>query len=165
MSDEIGTPPPVQEGPRSFTQQEVNALMADERRKIAARYADYDDLKAARIKLDEVELTREREQTSAKSATEAAEKRAAEAEAARKSAESTVLRYQIAAEGNLTPAQAKWLSGDSEDEIRKSLKAMRETFGLGHTITTPKAQLMPGGGNPSTEPVDMNSWLRGVASK
>lgn len=163
MSDELT--PPVPAAPpatdRTFTQSEVNALLADERRKTSSKYADYDDLKAARTRLDEYELTRDTAEKAAAEALSRGKKAAEEAEAAKRAAEATVLRYTIAGDHGLTPAQARWLSGDTDEEIRKSLKSMRETFGIGHTSGGPRPSLAPGGTSPAAEPTDMNAWLRG----
>lgn len=42
-------------GSRTFTQEEVNSLLARERRDAEAKYAGYDDYKAKAAKLDEIE--------------------------------------------------------------------------------------------------------------
>jgi hypothetical protein len=42
-------------GSRTFTQEEVNSLLAKERRDTQAKYPDYEDLKAKAAKLDELE--------------------------------------------------------------------------------------------------------------
>lgn len=42
-------------GSRTFTQEEVNSLLAKERRDTQAKFPDYEDLKAKAAKLDEIE--------------------------------------------------------------------------------------------------------------
>ena len=64
------------EGTRMFTQEELNAIVADRLRRESKKFADYDDLKAAKGKLDAIEQERMDDLTKA-------EKRAVDAEAAR----------------------------------------------------------------------------------
>lgn len=40
---------------KTFTQEQVNALLADQKRKVSEKFADYDDVKARAAKLDELE--------------------------------------------------------------------------------------------------------------
>lgn len=53
--------------PKTFTQEQVNALLAEQKRKVGEKFADYEDIKAKASKLDEIEqaskseLERERE--------------------------------------------------------------------------------------------------------
>lgn len=44
-----------QEEQKSFTQEQVNALLAQQKRSVAEKFADYDDVKAKAAKLDEIE--------------------------------------------------------------------------------------------------------------
>src|SRR5688572_13274208 len=66
---------------RTFTQDQVNAFLAEEKRKVTERFADYDDLKTKASEYDKVteasktELQKERERA------EAAERKAAAYEA------------------------------------------------------------------------------------
>lgn len=46
------TPP---EGAKSFTQEQVNAMLAEQKRKGSEKFADYGDLKAKAARLDEIE--------------------------------------------------------------------------------------------------------------
>lgn len=50
------TPQQPPQGPaKTFTQDEVNAFLAEDRRKTQTRYGDYDDLKAKASRFDEIE--------------------------------------------------------------------------------------------------------------
>ncbi len=44
-----------QEEQKSFTQEQVNALLAQQKRSVAEKFADYDDVKAKAEKLDQIE--------------------------------------------------------------------------------------------------------------
>lgn len=44
-----------QEEQKSFTQEQVNALLAQQKRSVAEKFADYDNVKAKAAKLDEIE--------------------------------------------------------------------------------------------------------------
>lgn len=48
-------PTPQPEPSKTFTQEQVNNWLADDRRKTLAKFADYDDLKAKAAKFDEIE--------------------------------------------------------------------------------------------------------------
>lgn len=40
---------------KTFTQEQVNAMLADQKRKVSEKFQDYDDIKAKASKLDEIE--------------------------------------------------------------------------------------------------------------
>lgn len=52
-TNENGEPTPAEQ--KSFTQEQVNALLADQKRKIGDKYADYDDVKAKAAKFEDLE--------------------------------------------------------------------------------------------------------------
>lgn len=53
MSEEENKQEPAE--PKAFTQEQVNALLADQKRKLGEKFADYDDVKAKASKLDQLE--------------------------------------------------------------------------------------------------------------
>lgn len=63
MPEQQQAEPTTQPEPTSktFTQEQVNTLLADQKRKAAERFADYDDLKAAKSRLDELETANQTE--------------------------------------------------------------------------------------------------------
>ena len=71
--------------PKTFTQAELDAILADRLKRQKGQFADYDDLKTKAAKLAELEASQKSEAEKANARAEAAEKAAAET--ARKSAE------------------------------------------------------------------------------
>jgi len=84
----------------TFTQDQVNALIAKEKGKFQQKYADYGDLKAAAAKLAEIESANATE-------LEKAQKKAAEYEKQLAETRAGLLRHEVATEkgvpGNLLP--------------------------------------------------------------
>lgn len=89
------TDPPDDKGgsgdtPKTFTQDQVNDLIAKEKGKIQSRYGDYDDLKSKAAKLDEIE-------ESNRSEVEKAQGKLSKAESERDEAKAKLLRFEVAA--------------------------------------------------------------------
>lgn len=84
----------------TFTQEQVNDLLAKQKGKIQSKFADYGDLKAAAAKLEEIE-------TANASELEKAQKKAAEYEKQLATTQAGLLRHEVATEkgvpGNLLP--------------------------------------------------------------
>lgn len=111
--------------PKTFTQEEVNALLAKQKRE---QFGDYGDLKKKATQFDELTEQSKTEQQRATEALSAAERRAAEAEA-------SALRLEIAAEKGLTPAQAKRLVGSTREELEADAADLLENFKSTETTT------------------------------
>lgn len=103
---------------KTFTQEDVNAMLAKQKRE---QFGDYGDLKTKAKAFDDLTEQAKTEQQRATEALTAAEKRASDAE-------STALRFQVAAEKGLTPAQAKRLVGSSREEMEADADELLETF-------------------------------------
>lgn len=104
------------ETPKTFSQDQVNALLANQKREIAGKYADYDQIKA-----DSAELGRIRE--GEKTELQKAQERAAEAEKRAEKAEFEKLVDRIAnREGKRVPAGS--LTGKTEAELIASADAL-----------------------------------------
>lgn len=98
-----GDPPP----PRSFTQEEVDRIVADRLRRVKVEPpADYDELKAKAAKLAEIEAASQSELERAQAAAAAAEAKAAEAQ---QRARSALLRASVTA----TAVQAGAVDADA----------------------------------------------------
>lgn len=95
--------------PKTFTQDEVNSLLANEKRKVRAQFEDYDTIREKAEKADE--LTQ----------------KLTEATAAREKAELTALRTSISAEHGV-PLSA--LTATSEEDLTAQAKALLEWRGV-----------------------------------
>ena len=78
-----------------FTQEQVNAFMAEDRRKNAAKYADYDELRNKAAKYDELEAAQQTELEKAQAEAQAARE---EKDKALASAQETLIRSAFVAE-------------------------------------------------------------------
>ena len=96
--------------PQSFTQEQVNALLAEQKRKVSERFVGFDDLKA---KAEEFDKAQEAAKTEQQKAAEAAQRAQQERDEAR--AES--LRYKAAATHGVDADNFDLLGSGSEEEI------------------------------------------------
>lgn len=103
---------------KTFTQADVERIIADRLKRERDKYADYDDLKA---KAAEADTSRSDLQKLTDRVT-AAEKRAADAEAKQ-------LRAEVAQAKGLSAAQAKRLTGTSKEELEADADELLEAFG------------------------------------
>ncbi len=115
MSDEPTTDPTSDPTPTTFTQEDVDRIVADrlkrERETTKTKYADYDDLKAK-----------------AGNAT-TLEERVAEIERQAKDSEQRALRAEIANAKGLTPSQAKRLVGETKEELEADADELLKDIG------------------------------------
>ena len=94
---------------RTFTQDEVNSFLAKDRKQMAERYADYDELKEKAARLDQIE---EDAKSELQKATERAEKLQAELSAMKHADEIRTIRDKVA---QSTGVPASLLTGDTEE--------------------------------------------------
>jgi hypothetical protein len=108
--------PEEQQELKTFTQEQVNALIATEKRKFGDKYADYDDIKAKATQFDELEQSSKTELQKAIDRATAAETKAAALEA----------KEQVAGwakdivKDSLVPASA--LRGNTREELEAHFK-------------------------------------------
>lgn len=114
QADNSGFTPPA-------TQAELNKIIAERVARERGKFADYEDLKGKAAKFDELDQASKSEQERFAERLAAAEARAAEVEA-------RALRLEVAAENNLTPAQAKRLVGATREELEADAKELLATF-------------------------------------
>lgn len=107
---------------KTFTQEEVNAMLAREKREQQAKYRDYDKYKAA---YDEAQKRADAEKSELQQATERAEK--AEAEAAALKAKQERAGW-VAAVSKETGVPEAALHGETEDEVRACADALKGYF-------------------------------------
>jgi len=102
----------------------------------------------------ELQQLRDRDKTEAEKLAD----RAAAAEKTAATAQSQLLRYEVAAEKNLPPALAARLQGDSKDELLKDADNLLALLAAQQQAATPSFD----GGVRTTgaQPVDMNTLIR-----
>jgi Skp family chaperone for outer membrane proteins len=95
---------------KTFTQDQVNDLIAKEKGKIQSKFADYGDLKAAAAKLEEIE-------TANASELEKAQKKAAEYEKQLAATQADLLRRDVLLEKGLDPKVSPLLTGSDRETL------------------------------------------------
>lgn len=107
---------------KTFTQDELNAIVNDRLKRAGEKYKDYDDLKAKAAKLDELEAA-------GKTELEKANKKVAdlqtELDGLKKEKEAAAIRAKVAKDNNISP---DLLTGDTEEACTAQAKAMLEYF-------------------------------------
>lgn len=144
---------PAMEGsqPRTFTQEEVNALMGKTRKEERAKFSNYEEYKAA---ADELAKLKEKDKTELEKATERAE--AAEARLAeREAAEAIALAAREVSKATGVPEEA--LRGATREEIEAHAEVLRPFFAKG---AAPVVKT----GSPSTEERGTGDPLRDAIS-
>lgn len=103
---------------KTFTQSEVNAIVADRLNRERAKFQDYDALRQKAEQLDKIE---EANKTELQKATEKATALEAELSAMKKNEEIRTLRDKVAKENGIP---AELLSGSTEEECMAQAKAL-----------------------------------------
>lgn len=119
---------------RTFTQAEMDAIIGDRLKRERAKYADYDEAKAA---LDELTQLKEANKSELEKAVEERDKYKAEIEAMKAEKEHADLVAKVAAEQGVDASLLARMSGDVEDNAA-FLKAQMEN--------TPKYEAVHDGG-------------------
>lgn len=101
-----------QEESKTFTQDELNAIVSDRLKREREKYADYESLREKATKLDEIEAA---SKTELQKATERAQALEAELNGLKKAEDIRKLRDQVA---NETGVPANLLSGEDEDTLK-----------------------------------------------
>lgn len=165
MSDDTGTPaadagtgsepgaaPPAPSGATTFTQKEVNALIAKEKGRIQARYEGFDDIKSKAAEYDKLA-------EASKTETQRLSETAASAASRADSAELKALKYEVAAAAGMDLKHAHRLVGKTQKELEEDAKSLAEDFPAVAAVIPPGAARTPAGGN------DMNSIIRRAAGR
>ncbi len=149
MADPI-TPPEVEEttaGSKTFTQEDLDRIVAERLRRERDKHSDYDELKAKAGKLDELEAANKSELEKLNERLTATDQRAANAEQA-------LIRANVAAAKGLTPGQAKRLAGATQEELEADADELLETFKSSRPDPTTRPRPNLRGGADPTEPVE-----------
>jgi hypothetical protein len=96
---------------KTFSQADLDRIVAERLKREQGKYSDYADLKAKASKLDEIEEKTKSESERLAERVAAAERRAIEAEA-------KVLRVDVAKEKGIS--NHRWLSGNTREELEAS---------------------------------------------
>jgi transcriptional regulator len=105
----------------TFTQDQVNALIAKEKGKIQSKFADYSDLKSKAAKLEEIEAANATE-------LEKAQKKAAELEAKLAETSAAALRQKVAMEKELPAKLVPFLTGTDEETLAEQATTLLENL-------------------------------------
>lgn len=154
--------------PKTFTQEEVDRIVGDRLKRETAKYSDYDEAKAKAAKADAADEKAKTENQKLLDRIDAAERKALDAERRSGEVEAEALRFRVAAAKGLNPAQAKRLSGTTQEELEADADELLETFKpakadddgdrrsqSGGPMRRPTENLR-GGGAPDDRPVETN---------
>ena len=109
----------LQEETKTFSQEEVNAIVGDRLKREREKYADYESLREKAAKLDEIE---EASKSELQKATERAQQLEAELTGLRKADELRKIRESVA---NETGVPANLLSGEDEETLKSQAMAIK----------------------------------------
>lgn len=149
MSDEQG---------KTFTQDELNAIVANEKRALTAKF---EEEKSGLAKQIEETL---KDSESHKAAAAQSTQRVEEMQAALDAKDSTLLKYKVGTEAGLPAAVIGRLQGDDEEALAKDAATLSELLkkpgdGEGRLAGGPK------GDPPKQDENDMNARIRAAAGK
>jgi hypothetical protein len=146
-------PKPSGEGDKTFTQSDIDRIVADRLGREKSKYADYDDLKAKAEQFDEHQAANESETDKLRKQVEQLTKTQTEAT-------TKALRAEVAMAKGLTAAQAKRLVGATQEELEADADEILEAFpaqqGKGAPPTRKPAADLTGGSDPTEEPAEMD---------
>jgi hypothetical protein len=132
---------------KTYTQEQLNDLLAKQKGDVQRRYSDYDDLKAAADELAKLKEADKSEQEKLQEAASSAQQRA-------DAAEQRLLRIEVGADKGLTPSQAARLHGSTKEELEKDADAFLQDLGSQNHTT------FDGGPREETPKGDFDSAIR-----
>lgn len=153
-----GAPEGTEEAPKTFTQEQVNAIVQERVARLKEQYDDYDQLKAELDRFKKAESESKSEAEKLAERVKAAEDAAAAIAQKLEAAEQKALRMEVAAAKGLSEAQASRLVGSTREELEADADALIEAFkpaGDGPR-QQPAVNLKPGTNNPDEPVVETN---------
>lgn len=132
---------------KTFTQAEVDTIVADRLKREQNKFKDYDDLKTKAGKFDDLEKTSKTETQQLSDRLTAAEQKVADAEA-------RAMRSEVAARKKLTPGQAKRLVGSTIEELESDADDILTEFKPAASESTETDPGKPGKTTPATRPTE-----------
>ncbi len=115
-------------GERTFSQADVDRMIADRLAREQKKYADYGDLKAAKEELDKLKDGQKSELEKANAAREKAEAKVKEFEAKVKQMELNALKSKLAAEAGIPSELADRIRGEDETSIKADIEGLKKLF-------------------------------------
>ncbi|HEY1395028.1 capsid assembly scaffolding protein Gp46 family protein [Roseateles sp.] len=165
MTQPTTTPPAAADpAPTTFTQADLDRIVADRLSRERGKYADYDQLKTKASEFDKLADAQKTEAQKAADAVTAAEAKA-------QAAERRALLLEVASEKGITAAQAKRLVGNTRDELLadadeflQSLPGAQPQQPSGRRpVEALKSGSLPAG--QASAPGDPNEWMRKRSSR
>lgn len=149
MAEETGTPAPEapdapKDAPKTFTQDQVNDLIAKEKGKIQSRYEGFDQIKAKAEELDRIKEENASELDKAQSKLSKTERERDEAKAA-------LLRFEVAAEKQVPSEALDLLTGNTREELEAKADKLLELV-KSRTDTDKKPDFDGGPREPAPDP-------------
>ena len=115
-------------GEKTFSQADVDRMIADRLAREQKKYADYGDLKAAKEELDKLKEGQKSELEKANAAREKAEAKAKEFEAKMKLMELNALKSKLAAEAGIPAEFADRIRGEDETSVKADIEELKKIF-------------------------------------
>lgn len=149
MAEETGTPAPEapekpQGDSKTFTQEQVNDLIAREKGKLQSRYEGFDEIKAKAEELDRIKEENASE-------VEKAQRKATRAEQEAAEAKSKLIRYEVAAEKQIPAEALDLLTGNTREELEAKADKLLELV-KSRTETDTQPDFDGGAREPAPEP-------------
>lgn len=159
MPDDDKPDPKPDPNPSTFTQADIDRIVAERVNRERAKFSDYDALKDKATKFDQLDAATKSDIDKANERATAAEKRAADAEA-------KALRLEVATAKGLTSTQARRLVGATKEELEADADDLLSSFkpadGNGDggdgkpTPSNRPSENLRGGGDPTQEAEETN---------
>ncbi|MEG1501954.1 MAG: DUF4355 domain-containing protein [Synergistaceae bacterium] len=152
MEDNGGAGNPPGGTGKTFTQAELDSIVQDRLKREKEKYADYEELKKAKEKLDELDSANKSELDKLKADYEKMKKSAEEKEAQLRVKEIKDLKAKLCADAGIKSEFADRVAGEDEESIKKDIEALKKLIPAqeaGGKGTPP-----PAGGKKETETGD-----------
>ncbi|MCR5336501.1 MAG: DUF4355 domain-containing protein [Synergistes sp.] len=115
-------------GERTFSQADVDRMIADRLSREQKKYADYEDLKKAKEELDSLKEGQKSELEKANAAREKAEAKVKEFEAKVKLMELNALKAKLAAEAGIPAELSDRIRGEDETSVKADIEGLKKLF-------------------------------------
>lgn len=109
------------EAPKTFTQQEMDAIIADRLKRERSKYEGFEDYKAKALKFDEIEAANKSELDKAHERVSALE---SELKGLKRAEEIRAIRTKVANETGIPAGSVTLITGETEEECMEQAKAI-----------------------------------------